>query len=139
MREYDERAEKRQRTIIGSSAKTDSSKRIVPLNKKAKLAVLNQCENNDKNSPFIFYSLSGTPVQKRNIYRKFDEIKSNANIKSDVTFHSMRHSFATRLIEKGADIKTVSELLGHKSIQITLDIYGHVSGDLKNKTIGLLD
>lgn len=139
VREYDERAEKRQRTIIGSSAKTDSSKRTVPLNKKAKLAVLNQRENNDKNSPFIFYSLSGTPVQKRNIYREFGKIKNNAKITSDVTFHSMRHSFATRLIEKGADIKTVSELLGHKSIQITLDIYGHVSGDLKNKTISLLD
>ena len=139
VREYDDRAEKHQKTIIGSSAKTDSSKRTVPLNKKAKFAVFNQRENNDKNSPFIFYSSSGTPVQKRNIYREFGKIKDNANIISDVTFHSMRHSFATRLIEKGADIKTVSELLGHKSIQITLDIYGHVSSDLKNKTISLLD
>ena len=56
-----------------------------------------------------------------------------------VTFHSIRHSFATRLLERGADIKTASELLGHKSIQITLDIYGHVSANLKSKTIALLD
>ena len=139
VREYDERAEKRQRTIIGSSAKTDSSKRIVPLNKKAKLAVLNQRENNDKNSPFIFYSLSGTPVQKRNIYREFGKIKNNAKITSDVTFHSMRHSFATRLIEKGADIKTISELLGHKSIKVTLDIYSHISNDMKLKAVELLN
>ena len=51
----------------------------------------------------------------------------------------MRHSFATRLLEKGADIKTISELLGHKSIQITLDTYSHVSMDLKSKTIALLN
>ena len=58
---------------------------------------------------------------------------------STLTFHSIRHSFATRLLEKGADIKTVSELLGHKSIQITLDIYSHVSSGLKNNTVSLLD
>lgn len=61
------------------------------------------------------------------------------NIQSPVTFPSMRHSFATRLLENGADIKTVSSLLGHKSIQITLDIYSHVSPNLKEKTISLLD
>ena len=76
---------------------------------------------------------------KRNIYRVFKDKLKKADIKTPLTVHSMRHSFATRLLEKGADIKTVSELLGHKSVQITLDIYSHVSANLKKKTISLLD
>ena len=100
---------------------------------------MNQYIDNKIHSPFVFYSTVGTPVQKRNIYREFNKLLEQADIISPVTFHSIRHSFATRLLEKGADIKTVSELLGHKSIQITLDIYGHVSADLKSKTIALLE
>ncbi len=78
-------------------------------------------------------------MQKRNIYRSFNDIVKSASITSDVTFHSMRHSFATRLIEKGADIKTISELLGHKSIKVTLDIYSHISNDMKLKAVELLN
>ena len=90
-------------------------------------------------SVFVFCSEKGTPLMKRNIYRAFNNIIEKSEIQSPVTFHSFRHSFATRLLEKGADIKTVSNLLGHRSIQITLDIYSHVSSDLKQKTISLLE
>mgnify|MGYP002516346475 CR=1 FL=1 len=137
--DYNEDSNKKQKTLIESATKTASGKRAVPLNKAATEAFENQRKHNSQNSPFIFFSTAGTPVQKRNIYREFKKLLEAANIISPVTFHSTRHSFATRLLEKGADIKTVSELLGHKSIQITLDIYGHVSADLKTKTINLLD
>lgn len=135
---YDEDAEKKQKTIINTSTKNGTI-REVPLTKKALAAILYQKEHNKHNSPFVFYSTTGTPVQKRNIYKAFDRIIEKSDISSPVTFHSMRHSFATRLLEKGADIKTVSNLLGHKSIHITLDIYSHVHTDLKQKTIALLD
>mgnify|MGYP004666795273 CR=1 FL=1 len=135
---YDETAEHKKKTIINSSTKNGES-RVIPLNKKALAAVMNQKANCKVTTPFVFYSSAGTAVQKRNIYRSFHRIRENAEITSPVSFHSMRHSFATRLLEKGADIKTVSTLLGHRSIQITLDIYSHVHTDLKKQTIALLD
>lgn len=138
VREYDENAERKQKTIINTSTK-NGTERTIPMTKAAALAVSRQKEKNKTNSPFIFCSSKGTPLQKRNIYRAFDDIVQTSEIKSPVTFHSFRHSFATRLLEKGADIKTVSNLLGHKSVQITLDIYSHVSADLKKQTISLLE
>ncbi len=136
--DYDEGTTTKQKTIINTSTKNGTTREI-PLTKKALASVEHQKEFNKKNSPFVFYSTVGTPLQKRNIYKAFDKIIEKSDIGSPVTFHSMRHSFATRLLEKGADIKTVSNLLGHKSIQITLDIYSHVHEDLKLKTIALLD
>lgn len=136
--DYDTNTEKKNKIIIDTT-KTDSGKREIPLTVAALKCVTIQKENNFKKSPFVFYSGTGNVLNKRNIYRAFNERMEKADITSHVTIHSMRHSFATRLLEKGADFKTVSELLGHKSIQITLDIYSHVSSDLKKNTISLLD
>lgn len=136
--DYDEDAEKKNKIIIDTT-KTKSGSREIPLNKAALKCVEIQQQNNKADSPFIFYSSAGTALMKRNIYRAFKNIMEKADIKTHLTIHSMRHSFATRLLEKGADIKTVSDLLGHKSIQITLDIYSHVSSNLKKNTISLLD
>ena len=51
------------------------------------------------------------------------------------TFHALRHTFATRALETNANIKVVSEILGHASIQITLDTYSHVSLELQQETM----
>lgn len=53
-------------------------------------------------------------------------------------FHSLRHTFATRLLEKGVDIKTISELLGHSSPTITLNRYVHTNIQNKRKAIEIL-
>lgn len=52
-----------------------------------------------------------------------------------VTFHGIRHSFATRLIEQGVDVKTVSQLLGHTDVKITLNRYVHSTDDTKKDAI----
>ena len=135
-------SEKKQKIVIGTT-KRDKI-RIIPLSNEAQRVLIIQEYNNNNNSDFIYFCAAGSPVQKRNIYR---DMKAKLNILKDkygentdsLTFHSIRHSFATRLLEKGADIKTVSELLGHQSIQITLDIYSHVSQGLKKNTIDLLN
>lgn len=56
-----------------------------------------------------------------------------------MSFHALRHTFATRWIEFGMDVKSLSEVLGHASVQITLDIYVHSSDKLKREAIDKLE
>nr|WP_302599676.1 tyrosine-type recombinase/integrase [uncultured Cellulosilyticum sp.] len=56
-----------------------------------------------------------------------------------ITFHGLRHSFATRLIEQGVDVKTVSQLLGHTDVKITLNRYVHSTDDTKKDAIYKLE
>lgn len=136
--DYDDNSTTKTKTLINST-KTESSKREIPMTKQALQALKAQKERNSNDSVFVFYSNNNTPLMKRNVYRAFEKLIAQSDITSPVTFHSIRHSFATRLLERGADIKTVSTLLGHHSIQITLDIYSHVSNNLKKDTISLLN
>ena len=53
----------------------------------------------------------------------------------DVNYHVLRHTFATRCIELGFDVKTLSEILGHASINITMNRYVHPSMELKRKNM----
>lgn len=56
-----------------------------------------------------------------------------------VHFHTLRHTFATRAVEVGFDIKTLSEILGHSSTTVTLDRYVHSSMELKRTNMNKLD
>ena len=57
----------------------------------------------------------------------------------DVHFHTLRHTFATRCIELGFDVKTLSEILGHANTTITMNRYVHPSMDLKRENMKKLD
>jgi len=72
------------------------------------------------------YVLSGTrtPIEPRTYQKLYKRILARAGVK-DRKFHVIRHTFATRALELGVDIKTLSELLGHSSVTITLNIYAH--------------
>ena len=61
---------------------------------------------------------------------RFKRYISEANI-SDANFHATRHTFATRCVEVGFDVKTLSEILGHANVNITLNRYVHSSFELK--------
>lgn len=82
------------------------------------------------------YVFSGktVPVDPRVYQKLFKKILDNAGVK-DRKFHTIRHTFATRALELGVDIKTLSEILGHSSVGITLNIYAHSLMDQKKVAI----
>jgi integrase/recombinase XerD len=79
-----------------------------------------------------------TPYSTRSLQQIFHRAKSAAKIIQPVTFHSLRHSYATHLHERGTDIKLIQELLGHNDIQTTLR-YTHVSNLTIEKVISPFD
>lgn len=86
----------------------------------------------------MFCSRNGTPLEYNTIRRSHLTTCQKANIRV-VTLHSLRHTFATRSIETGIDVKTVSELLGHASIEITLNTYVHSTDKTKKSTADTIE
>jgi len=85
-----------------------------------------------ENDDFVFISERGGKLTERTAQKIFENALKNSGIKKDATFHSLRHSFATHLLENGTDIRYVQELLGHANIRTT-QIYTHVTNPaLKN-------
>jgi site-specific recombinase XerD len=76
---------------------------------------------------YVFESnIAGQPYSDRSAQAIFQQAKAKAGIKKDIGFHSLRHSFATHLLEKGTDVRYIQELLGHFSIKTTTR-YLHVA------------
>ena len=94
------------------------------------LRAMEQGEFDERGQPkickLVFPSDSGGPLDSRNLYhRDFLPCLQAANLRR-VTFHALRHTFASLLIQKGASLAYVKEQMGHSSIQITVDTYGHL-------------
>ena len=106
--------------IIGEP-KTSTSRRMIPLPKQL-LPILRSVKKRSA-SPFVVSS-NGKPVSVRSYQRSFELLLKKLNIPHK-GFHSLRHTFATRAIECGMDVKTLSEILGHKNPTVTLNRYAH--------------
>ncbi|MBR2284701.1 MAG: tyrosine-type recombinase/integrase [Ruminococcus sp.] len=120
------------RLVIGSP-KSRSSMREIPL-PKFLVRILSQHKSTD--SAFL---LSGTekPIEPRTMQYRFCSLLKKANLPS-VNYHSLRHMFATNCLALGFDVKTLSEILGHGSVETTLNRYVHSSMERKAACMNLI-
>lgn len=122
--------------LVVTEPKTARSRRVVPLSPGTvtMLRSVKAAQASDRlhageqwtDSGLVFTTEFGTPVEPRNILRTIETAAAKAGIE-DVGVHTLRHSAAVALLEAGVHIKAVADLLGHSSIAITGDIYGHTS------------
>lgn len=121
-------------TKLVALTKSDTSKRIIPLStnsiyliKEIQKDMTQSRSGNAKYNPhkLLVYSESGTIVEQRNFSSTFYSLCDRCKIQRR-GMHSLRHTFATDLINNGVDIKTVQKLLGHANIETTYNIYVHV-------------
>jgi len=108
-----------------------SKERIVPFGDSAKNAIVAYMEHGrpdlDKHAdPYLFLSNRGRPMTRQSFWMKITKYARLAGITAHISPHVLRHSFATHLLENGADLRSVQMMLGHSDISTT-QIYTHVS------------
>ena len=121
--------------IIISAPKSDTSARVIPLTDYT----VNLCKQYNPNNPdaFILTGKSNCIIEPRTLQYKMEKYTKEVGLK-DVHFHTLRHTFATRCVEVGFEIKSLSEILGHSSPKITLERYVHSSLELKRDNMNKL-
>lgn len=109
-----------------------SKERIVPVGKTAlqlcKSYLVKEREKAPTPAPEFFIGQSGKGLSRIFVWQQIKKYAKAAGIQKNITPHTFRHSFATHLLERGADLRVVQELLGHSDISTT-QIYTHVSRD----------
>jgi integrase/recombinase XerD len=116
--------------VIGKGNK----ERVVPVGKKAVQALNHYIEVarpklvTPKSPANVFLTKRGTPFASVTLWLRIKKRVRRAGISRNITPHMLRHSFATHLLEHGADLRVIQELLGHANISTT-EIYTHVTGN----------
>ena len=108
--------------------KTKASDRIIPLPEYVKDMLINDHES--AKTPYVVESKKGERMAIRSYQYMFEKLTVCAGVRK-LNFHALRHTFATRAIECGMDIKTVSDIMGHQNASITLNRYAHCMLDHK--------
>lgn len=109
-----------------------SKERIVPINDSAKKALQIYIQDyrdfllKDKESNYVFINNFGSVISRQGFFKILKKICSENGIKKNVSPHTLRHSFATHLLNRGADLRVIQALLGHSNLTTT-EIYSHIS------------
>lgn len=123
--------------LIRTSTKTARSRRQVPISPRV-ASILKSLRERQRvervhagsewvETPFVFTTETGQASDPRNALRAFKESARKAGLDPSISLHSLRHTAASIMLENGIPLKLVSEVLGHSSVAITGDVYGHVT------------
>lgn len=102
-----------------------NKERIIPFGNEARHALIRYMESSrsimveDADSPILFANCSGQKMSRQGFWKLIKYYAKKAGITSDITPHTLRHSFAAHLVENGADLRSVQEMLGHSDISTT--------------------
>lgn len=101
--------------------------RIIPMVNAVKEIFLRQakCKTNSISSEFVFTRIPGIKFNEDYVSRKFKRAVRKANLSDKIHFHTLRHSFASNLVQSGIDLYVIKELLGHEDVRTT-QIYSHL-------------
>ena len=133
LRNLDENSEKRTSIEIGDP-KSSSSIRIIPIPDK----LLKYIQNAYVEDAYVLSGEQNRFIEPRTMENRFKRVLRKCGIEK-INFHALRHSFATKCVELGFDIKSLSEILGHSNVNITLNFYVHPSMNLKRKNMNKLN
>ena len=106
--------------------------RIIPFGSQARIALTRYLEKTraqmleDQTSDVLFVNCSGKPMSRQGFWKLIKFYAQKAGITADITPHTLRHSFAAHLVENGADLRSVQEMLGHSDISTT-QIYANMN------------
>lgn len=102
-----------------------SRERMIPFGNKAKAALQHYLESGreallqDHETDVLFVNCSGQPMSRQGFWKLIKSYARQAGIQSEITPHTLRHSFAAHLVENGADLRSVQEMMGHSDISTT--------------------
>ncbi len=105
--------------------KNGKQERIIPMYPEAVKALLNYCANvremvvTNTSTAELFTNMNGQPLTRQGLWKIIKYYADKANIKKDITPHTIRHSFAAHLLENGAPLKDIQEILGHSDLSST--------------------
>lgn len=119
--------------VTFQTPKSVSSNRSIPIPE----VLFERLEAVSEKSGFVV-AHDGKPYDVRSYRRRFKRLLERAGL-PDIRFHALRHTFSSRALEVGMDYKTLSEILGHSSAAITLDIYAHALDEHKKEEMSKLN
>lgn len=123
--------------LVIDAPKTEKSTRIIPIRSNI-LEKLYEIQPLYSSNDFLLSGKKDKAIEPRNMQYYFKQLQLAAGIEP-LCFHSLRHTFASMCIQSGMDVKTLSEILGHSNINITLSYYVHSSIEQKLKQIEAVD